>query len=212
MLAVENCLERADCVGQTHVLARQTRELLGNRKRLAQEVSDLAGTSNCQLILIGQLINTQNGDDVLKLFVALQDLLDAPRDIVMLLPDHRRVENTRCRNQRVHGREDADGGQRPLQIGSRIKERKGRCRSRVGRVIGGDIHGLDRRDRTVLGAGNPLLQTAHLRRQRRLVADRAGHPAQKRRNFGAGLDEPKDVINKQQHILALFVPEVFGHC
>ena len=53
-------------------------------------------------------------------------------------------------------------------------------------------------------------RAAHLGLQRRLVADLRGHPPEQRRDLGAGLHEPEDVVDEQQHVLAL-VAEVFGH-
>ena len=58
--------------------------------------------------------------------------------------------------------------------------------------------------------GDALLQLAHLGLERRLVADLRGHPPEQRRDLGAGLDEAEDVVDEQQHVLAL-VAEVFGH-
>ena len=61
------------------------------------------------------------------------------------------------------------------------------------------------------GRGDPLLQLAHLAGQGRLVADRARHPAEQGRHLGAGLHEPEDVVDEQQHVLAHLVAEVLGH-
>ncbi len=61
------------------------------------------------------------------------------------------------------------------------------------------------------GRRDPLLQHAHLVGQGRLVADGARHPAEQRRHLLAGLGEPEDVVDEQQHVLALLVAEVLGH-
>ena len=58
--------------------------------------------------------------------------------------------------------------------------------------------------------GDPLLQLAHLGGERRLVADGARHAAEQRRDLGARLDEPEDVVDEEQHVLAL-VAEVLRH-
>ena len=58
--------------------------------------------------------------------------------------------------------------------------------------------------------GDALLQLAHLGLQRRLVADLGGHPPEQRGHLGAGLHEAEDVVDEQQHVLAL-VAEVLGH-
>jgi peptide chain release factor 1 len=61
------------------------------------------------------------------------------------------------------------------------------------------------------GGGDPLLQLAHLVRQRRLVAHRRGHPAEQGRHLGSGLGEAENIVDEQQHVLLLDIPEVLGH-
>ena len=63
----------------------------------------------------------------------------------------------------------------------------------------------------LLGRGDPLLQRAHLRGQRRLVAHGRRHAAQQRRHFAAGLREAEDVVDEQQRVGAGRVAEVLGH-
>jgi peptide chain release factor 1 len=88
-----------------------------------------------------------------------------------------------------------------------VRERRGR--GRVGEVVGGDVDGLDRRNRALLGGGNALLQLAHLGCQRGLVADGGRHTAKKCRDLGARLREAEDVVDEEQDVLAL-VTEVLG--
>ena len=83
-------------------------------------------------------------------------------------------------------------------------------RRRVGVVVGRHEDRLDRRDRALLRRGDPLLELPHLGAQRRLVADGARHAAEQRRDLGARLDEAEDVVDEEQHVLAL-VAEVLGH-
>ena len=59
------------------------------------------------------------------------------------------------------------------------------------------------------GGGDALLQRAHVGRQRRLIADRRGNAAEQRRHFRARLGEAEDVVDEEQHVLAL-VAEIFG--
>ena len=84
-------------------------------------------------------------------------------------------------------------------------------RRRVGVVVGGHVHGLQRGDRAAPGRGDALLQLAHLVGQGRLVAHRRRHAAEEGGHLGAGLDEAEDVVDEQQHVLALHVAEVLGH-
>ena len=84
-------------------------------------------------------------------------------------------------------------------------------RRRVGVVVGGHVHGLQRGDRAAPGRGDALLQLAHLVGEGRLVAHGRRHAAEQRRHLGAGLHEPEDVVDEQQHVLVLHVAEVLGH-
>ena len=52
---------------------------------------------------------------------------------------------------------------------------------------------------------------AHLGGQGRLVADGRGHAPQERRDLRARLGEAEDVVDEEQHVLALLVAEVLGH-
>ena len=61
------------------------------------------------------------------------------------------------------------------------------------------------------GRGDALLQLTHLVGQRGLVTHRGRHAAEQRRHLGAGLGEPEDVVDEQQHVLLLLVAEVLGH-
>ena len=99
----------------------------------------------------------------------------------------------------------------PVELGGGVQVREGGGRRRVGVVVGGHVDGLQRGDRPALGGGDPLLQLAHLVGQRRLVTDRGRHPAEQRGDLGTGLGEPEDVVDEQQHVLVLHVPEVLGH-
>ena len=93
--------------------------------------------------------------------------------------------------------------------GVEVGEHRGR--RRVGEVVRRDVDGLHRGDRALAGRRDPLLQLAHLRLERRLVADLRRHPAEERRDLGARLDEAEDVVDEEQHVLALDVAEVLRH-
>ena len=81
---------------------------------------------------------------------------------------------------------------------------------RVGQVVGGHVDRLHRRDSTLGRRGDSLLELPHLGGERRLVADGARHPAEERRDLGARLDEAEDVVDEEQHVLAL-IAEVLRH-
>ena len=87
-------------------------ELLGRHHVLRQEPLDAPGALDELLVLFGQLVDTEDGDDVLKVLVALQDSDDFLSHAVVLVTDDTRVEDGRARGQRVHRREDALGEHR----------------------------------------------------------------------------------------------------
>ena len=55
------------------------------------------------------------------------------------------------------------------------------------------------------------MQGAHLGAECRLVTHGGGHPSQQRRDLHARQDVPVDVIDEEQHVLLLLVPEILGH-
>ena len=87
--------------------------------------------------------------------------------------------------------------------------REGGGRRRVGQVVGRDVNGLHRGDRTLGGGGDAFLQHAHVGGERRLIAHRRGDAAEQRRHFRTRLGEAEDVVHEEQHVLAL-VAEFFG--
>ena len=64
--------------------------------------------------------------------------------------------------------------------------------------------------RALVGRGDALLERAHLGGQRGLVTDGARDAAEERGHFRAGLREAEDVVDEEEHVLALFVAEVLG--
>ena len=111
----------------------------------------------------------------------------------------------------IHSGVDALGSNITAQNRGGIQMGKGGGRGRVGQVIGGDVDGLHRGDRTLAGGGDALLQSAHLGGQGGLVTDSRGHTAQQSRHLGTGLGEAEDVVDEQQHVLVLHVTEVLCH-
>ncbi len=83
-------------------------------------------------------------------------------------------------------------------------------RRRVGEVVGRHVDRLHRGDRAGARRRDALLQLAHLGGERRLVADGARHAAEQRRHLGARLHEAEDVVDEEEHVLAL-VAEVLRH-
>src|SRR6185437_7560438 len=91
------------------------------------------------LVFLGQLVDTEDGDNVLKVLVPLQDSDDLLCHAVVLIADDTGVQDGRTRRQRVHRGEDALGENRTGQLGGGVEvgERCGRCGGRV--VVGGHV-------------------------------------------------------------------------
>ena len=152
-------------------------ELLGDVERLGQEALDLARALHELAVLVGELVDAEDGDDVLQLAVALQHRLDLVGDVEVLVAEDLGLEDRRRRVERVDRRVDALLGDRARERGGRVEVREHRGRRRVGEVVGRHVDGLDRGHRALAGRRDPLLQLAHLGLQRRLVADLRRHPA-----------------------------------
>src|SRR5918995_2224515 len=210
VLAVEDLLEAFDRVLELHILAGCPRELLRDEVRLREEALDLARALDDELVLVGELVHAEDGDDVLQVAVTLQDLLDTRRRLVVLVRDDSGLERPRERVERVDGGVDPLLDDRAREDGRRVKVGERVGGRRVGQVVGRDVDRLHRRDRACPRRRDALLELAHLGRQGRLVADGARHPAEQRRDLRARLDEPEDVVDEEQRVLAL-VAEVLRH-
>jgi len=79
-VTVHQVLEGLDGLLDRHVDAVDTGEDLGHEHRLGQEALDLARARHRDAVLLGQFVEAQDRDDVLQLFVALQDLLGLTSD------------------------------------------------------------------------------------------------------------------------------------
>src|SRR3954462_12972575 len=110
VFAVENFLEAFDGFGDRDLFAFAAGEDLGDTEGLAQEALDLAGTEDGEFVVGRKLVHAKDGDDVLEIFVTLQDALDASCDVVMFLADDFRRERARGGRQRIDRGIDAELG------------------------------------------------------------------------------------------------------
>src|SRR5262245_53101620 len=81
-LAGDDLLEAGHGVLDLDVAPGAAGEGLGHVERLRQEALDLARARHGHLVVLGQLVHAQDGDDVLELFVLLQHLLHGARRLV----------------------------------------------------------------------------------------------------------------------------------
>src|SRR3989344_3693503 len=84
VVAFENLGKTLDGVFDGNVFAGRTSKLLGDEEWLGEEALDLAGAGNGEFIFVGEFVDAQNGDDVLEVFVALKDFLDALGGVVVV--------------------------------------------------------------------------------------------------------------------------------
>ena len=95
MFALDNFAETLDGVLNFDVTPGFACELFGDEEGLGQELLNLSGPRNDQLVVLREFVDTQNGDDVLKVFLLLQNLLHRPRHVVVFRSHDSRIENTR---------------------------------------------------------------------------------------------------------------------
>ena len=98
------------------VLFRKVYLILTNKyvylERLRKEPLDLPGPGDLELVFLGQLVHTQDGNDILKGLVVLQDLLDATGHAVVLGTDDVGVHDSGGGVEGVHGGVDTSLGNR----------------------------------------------------------------------------------------------------
>ena len=143
----------------------------GDEHGLRKEFFDLAGARHGALVFVGKFFDTENGDDVLQVLVALQNRFHAARHGVMLRADDARIENARGAGQRIDRRIDAALDDLPAQVRRGIEMRKGRGRRGVRIIVSGNVNRLHRSNRSALRRSNALLQLADFGVEVRLVAD-----------------------------------------
>jgi len=68
----QNHVESLNRVLERDKLARGAREHLGHLEGLGQEALDFAGSRHRHLVVFGQFVHAQNGDDVLERLVVLK--------------------------------------------------------------------------------------------------------------------------------------------
>src|SRR6202041_736524 len=173
VLAFDDFLEAANRVFDLDVFAFEAGELRRDEHRLRQEALDLTRASNGALVFVRKFFDAENRNDVLQIFVALENRLHGARYGVVLLPDDAWIENARVAGQRIDGGinaafDDLTGGVR-----GRVEVRGGRGRSGVGVVVGRHVNRLHRRDRAGFRGSDALLQFGDFGVEVRLITDGA---------------------------------------
>ena len=137
--------------------------------------------------------------------------LHAAGNAVVFLAHDLRRQRQRGGGQRIHRGVNAQLGDGTLQHDGGIQVRKGGGRSGVGQIVRRHVYRLEGGDGTLGGGGNTLLQIAHFRSQCGLITHRRRRTSEQRAHLGTGLGKTENVVHKEQHVLTLFIPEIFGH-
>src|SRR5690606_25085107 len=169
-----------------NVFAGAAGEHFCHEEGLGQKALDFTGAGDHQLIFFRELVHAENGNDVLQLFVALQYRLNTAGNVVVLVTDNQRVEQTGRGVQWIYRRVNTQLGNGARQYQGCIQVSKGGGWRGVGQVIRRNVYGLEGGDGTGFGGGDALLENAHLFRQCWLVAHRRWHTTQQCRYFGTG--------------------------
>merc|ERR1719507_823439 len=159
-------------------------EHLGDLEGLGQEPLNLPRPRDLDLVLLRQLVHTQDSNDILQGLVILEQLLHVTGNSVVLGSDDVGVHDT------GGGVEGVDSG----------------VDATLGNTTGQDSGGVQVRN----GGGDTLLHGTHVSGESWLVTDSGWDTTEQSRHLGTGLGEPEDVVNEEQHVLALLVTEVLG--
>lgn len=193
------------------VVTLHTGEDLSNLEGLGEELGDLAGTVDDKLILLAELINTEDSNNILELLVLGEHLDDILSDVVVIDGDDIGVHDTGGALQGVDGGVDTGLGDGTIEDGGGIEMGEGGGGGGIGDIIGRDVDGLDGGNGTLGGGGNTLLEHTKILSEGGLVTDGGGNTAEEGRHLRVGLGEAENVVNEEKHILALDITEVLGH-
>jgi hypothetical protein len=107
VLAVDNRFEAMNRLLERDVLAWRAGECFRHMEWLRQKALDFSRPRNDELVLGRELVHAEDGNDVTQFPVALQRLLHASGNGVMLRADNVRVELARGRVERINRRIDS---------------------------------------------------------------------------------------------------------
>src|SRR5262245_34028111 len=93
MFPLNDLLESTHSFAQGDILAFASRERSRHEEWLREEALNLTSARNHQFVFFGELVNSQDSDDVLKILVLLQDLLHGACRIVVLVTNDARIKN-----------------------------------------------------------------------------------------------------------------------
>ncbi len=210
VLAFADLTEATDGVFEFDELPGDVGELLGNEEGLGEEALDTTSASDGEFVVFAEFVHAEDGDNILEVFVALEDLLNHTSDAIVFFADDMGVEDAGGGVEGVDGGVDAEGGDLAGKDGGCVKVGEGGCGCGVGQVVSGDVDGLNGGDGAFFGGGDAFLEGAHLGGEGGLVTDGRRHTTKEGGNFGACLGKAEDVVDEEKDVLAFFIAEVFG--
>ncbi len=210
VFAFADLAETTDGVFEFDELAGDVGELLGNEEGLREEALDASSACDGEFVVFAEFVHTEDGDDVLEVFVALEDLLHHTSDAIVFFADDMGVEDAGGGVEGVDGGVDTEGGDLAGEDGGCVKVGEGGCGCGVGQVVGGDVDGLNGGDGAFFGGGDAFLERAHLGCEGGLVSNGRRHTTEESGDFGASLCKAEDVVDEEQNVLTFFIAEVFG--
>merc|ERR1712121_496660 len=122
----------------------ESNEPLGDLEGLGQEPLDLPRPRDLDLVLLRQLVHTQDSNDILKRLVILEQLLNVTGNGVVLGSNDVGVHDTGGGIEGVDSGVDSTLGNTTGQDSGGVQVRKGGGGGRVSQVISGLVDGLDR--------------------------------------------------------------------
>src|SRR5215471_3622375 len=162
VFAVQNFLESTNCVGNRYLFAFTTSEDLRHTKRLTEKTLNFARSKYRHLILRREFVHSENGNNILQIFVTLQYFLDTTGNFVVLLAHNIGCQCTRSGGERIYSGIDPKLRNGTLEHDGGVEVCKRGRRCRIRQVISRYVHRLKRSDRTFGGRCDAPLKGPHL--------------------------------------------------
>ena len=138
--------ETFDGVGEFDESSWHTREHFRHLERLRKESLDFSSSGDGKSILFGQLVHTQNSDDILEGLVVLDQLLDSSCGIVVSLTNDGWVKHSRGGVERIHSWINTQLSKSSGQHSSGIQMCECSGWSWIGQIISRHVDSLHRGD------------------------------------------------------------------
>merc|ERR1739844_794296 len=131
VLAGQDGIEARDGLVNGDKFAGVVGQHLSDLERLREESLDLPGPGHLQLVFLGQLVHTEDSNDILERLVVLEDLLHTSGHLVMLATDDVGVHDTAGGVEGIHSGVDSSLGNRSGEHSGGVQVSQGGSRGRV---------------------------------------------------------------------------------